>query len=810
MNDEYIPSSEKTSDQSNIGQLDGNDTDFDTDDEVDNEPVRAVLVPSAVQGGPQSPLRLEVDSTGQARQPLCVPLCVVTNPRSCYNKIDNLCAFLSQIGPDLCILSEHWGRKKPLEETLRKAHFKILEYSRGTSKVPYKCKKEATPKTNPTGGGVAIIYNEENFHVEKVEIDIPEGVEATWAILTPQVNEPRKYKNILVGAVYIAPRTEYKQETIQHIIEVMQCMQARFDDQLGHIVTGDFNKTDITDILDSDGSLMQVCSVATRDTAVLEYVITNMATLFHPPTTLPPLKQDENKNGKPSDHNMIVMAPRSNIAFQQKRKKRKVTIRPMPESKVHGFLSDLANHSWREVLECENANVKTVNFHSTLTQTLSKHFKEKHVNMTSLDKKWFNPALKLQHKEMQFEFYKSGKSKKWRTLRTAFRRAKRSAVKTFYSKFVSELKTTNPSMYYKMAKRIGAGGKKNSGDIVIECLEGLGEQEQVEAVADYFASVSQEYEPVDLTLLPAYLPALPPPQVDVWTVMKRIETQKKTKTTLPIDLPESLRKKSAVFLAEPLTDIINTSLKQGTYGTPWKFEWVSVVPKLPRLQVLKHVRKIVSTSDYSKVYEGFLKEWIIEDISDNLNLSQYGGKKGVGTEHMIVNLVDRILKLLDGPESTAVIKTCADWSDAFSRVDPTKAISKFIMLGVRSSLIPVLIDFLTGRKMKCKMNGKWSKIKNLIGGGPQGSIVGQQTYLVSSEECPQDIQTDDAYKYIDDLEVLELVFLSGVLIDYDFTTNVASDIGIDQKFLPPSLCQTQNTINGIASWTQENKVKLNE
>ena len=88
-----------------------------------------------------------------------------------------------------------------------------------------------------------------------------------------------------------------------------------------------------------------------------------------------------------------------------------------------------------------------------------------------------------------------------------------------------------------------------------------------------------------------------------------------------------------------------------------------------------------------------------------MNLSQYGGQKGVGTEHMIVNLVDRILKLLDGPESTVLLKTCADWNDAFSRVDPTKAIEKIVLIGVRSSLIPVLIDYVTGRKMKVKING---------------------------------------------------------------------------------------------------------
>ena len=181
----------------------------------------------------------------------------------------------------------------------------------------------------------------------------------------------------------------------------------------------------------------------------------------------------------------------------------------------------------------------------------------------------------------------------------------------------------------------------------------------------------------------------------------------------------------------------------------------------------------------------------------------------MGTEHMIVNLVDRILMLLDGPESTALLKTCADWNDAFSRVDPTKAIEKFVLIGVRIR-IPVLIDYLTGRKMKVKINGKESEIDKLIGGGPQGSLIGQLTYLIASDDCPQDVETEDAYKYVDDLEVHELVALAGILIDYNFTEHVASDVGIDEKFLPTNRCRTQDINNSMTKWTKDNKMKLNK
>ena len=82
----------------------------------------------------------------------------------------------------------------------------------------------------------------------------------------------------------------------------------------------------------------------------------------------------------------------------------------------------------------------------------------------------------------------------------------------------------------------------------------------------------------------------------------------------------------------------------------WKHEWCTPVPKKKTtLKELKDVRKIASTSDYSKIFEHFLLEFVHEDISKKLSKRQYGGKKGVGTEHLIVTLLDRVKKLLDDP-----------------------------------------------------------------------------------------------------------------------------------------------------------------
>ena len=46
----------------------------------------------------------------------------------------------------------------------------------------------------------------------------------------------------------------------------------------------------------------------------------------------------------------------------------------------------------------------------------------------------------------------------------------------------------------------------------------------------------------------------------------------------------------------------------------------------------------------------------MEDISSNIDIGQFGGLSGTGTEHMLVCLVDRILKLLDqNTDMSAVI-----------------------------------------------------------------------------------------------------------------------------------------------------------
>ena len=178
---------------------------------------------------------------------------------------------------------------------------------------------------------------------------------------------------------------------------------------------------------------------------------------------------------------------------------------------------------------------------------------------------------------------------------------------------------------------------------------------------------------------------------------------------------------------------------------------------------------------------------------------------------MIVCLVNRVLQLLDTHrDQSAVIAATIDWAAAFDRQDPTLAIKSFIEIGVRPALIPILISYIDDRKMQVRFNGELSDILSLIGGGPQGTLIGQIMYLVQTNSNADCVDKTDRFKYIDDLSILQIVCLAGLVKQYNFHEHVASDVGINQVFLPPQTFETQEQLNTISRWTKDNLMKLNE
>ena len=76
--------------------------------------------------------------------------------------------------------------------------------------------------------------------------------------------------------------------------------------------------------------------------------------------------------------------------------------------------------------------------------------------------------------------------------------------------------------------------------------------------------------------------------------------------------------------------------------------------------------------------------------------------------------------------------------------------------------------------------------------------------MVPSNDNADCLDEEDRLKYVDDISILEVLFLTGLLIDYDYFSHVPSYIVTDQKFLHSENFQTQDSINQISKWNENN------
>ena len=240
-------------------------------------------------------------------------------------------------------------------------------------------------------------------------------MEVCWSIFKP-VNKTDLTQNIAIASIYVSPNSGYKTVTINHIIDTIHLLRARYDNQINYIIGGDLNKLKIDKILDAYGPLRQIITDPTRYSATLENIITDLHTLYQVPQCLPPLQVDQDKVGKDSDHNIVILPPIT-VTSNRKRTKKAVVTRPLPDTGMQQFAQFICSQSWDEILDEQNIDMKVSKFHNLIRANLDECLPEKTVMVSYLDKIFMNPELKNLLRRVKREFSKKRKRPKWRKLK---------------------------------------------------------------------------------------------------------------------------------------------------------------------------------------------------------------------------------------------------------------------------------------------------------------------------------------------------------------------------------------------------------
>ena len=740
-------------------------------------------------------------------QSLELPVVMNINPRSIYNKTEEFQILIEQYQADLIFISESWERANlPLEEILKLDNFQII------SNVKQRDFK---------GGKPALMINKNKYYIKALcpePITVPIGVECVWSLITPKnCSIKSKTKYIAVAAIYYrGPKSTKKQELFDHIAETFHFLSSKYGSSIQFIIAGDTNRLNLKPITNLSPNLEQLVKVPTRlnPDRVLDPIISTLGKWYNEPVTKPPINANPD-NGKPSDHQVVLMHPLVSNLENPPRIYKTVVTRPLSHSGLVKFAEWIESESWNEVYRCTDAHEMAETFQNLVVGNYWRCFPEKSFKTCSDDEPWFSADLKKLDRQRRREFFKHKRSQKWVDMNKKFQEKCSIEKANYYEKIVSDLKESNPSKWYSKVKRMAGIDLHSQGNMIIDELIGLTDSEQSEVIANHYSKISNEFDPVDENEFIDYLKEnrIKAPHVEPRKIDKVIKTMNKKAATIKGDIPMKLISEFSVELAFPLSYLINFIFESGTYPDIWKVEHVTPVPKFYPPEQLSDLRKISGLLNFSKIADKIMGEFIAEDMKSSRDQAQYGNEKNLSIQHYIIKMLHKILLSVDKnsqSEAFSVIIQMIDWSQAFDRQSHNLGVKSFIRNGVRNSLIPVLISFFKNRRMKVKWNGKVSSSKKLNGGGPQGGLMGILEYLSQSNNNADFVPEDQRFKIVDDLSILEIINLISVgLSCFNVKDQIPSDVATHNQFIPSKNLNSQQYLDNLSKWTEENQMKLN-
>ena len=229
-----------------------------------------------------------------------------------------------------------------------------------------------------------------------------------------------------------------------------------------------------------------------------------------------------------------------------------------------------------------------------------------------------------------------------------------------------------------------------------------------------------------------------------------------------------LLKTLSLELSLPLSIIFNSSLSWGSLPCEWLVSFVVPIYKSGGRYNPLNYRPISLTSVPCKVMERLMVRLMMDYLDSNSLLSahQFGFRSKHSTIDQLLLTYDYISAAVDSGKVVDLL--FFDFSKAFDRVSHSVLLDKLVCIGVHSSLIAWIGEFLRGRSMYVGVAGRSSRRLPVTSGVPQGSVLGPVLFLiyinhvVAGLTCQYKLFADDIKLYLSfDITDLEAGISSG-------------------------------------------------